>query len=109
MRAVELSPIKMQIKFPLVGGQPYDLLSLNELSPNPPMGDQTLDCADSEAVLLADLHQFGQTRHRPIIVQNFTKDARGFETGHGREIDCRFGVPCTAEDTAILGAQRKDV
>src|SRR5438105_12313658 len=109
MCAVELRPIKMQIEFTIVVRQPHNLLALNELFSTPPMSNQVLDCADSESVFFTDLHQLGQTRHRPVIVQNFAKDAGGFEAGHGGEVNCRFGVTCPPEDAAILGPQRKDM
>src|SRR5438105_9131369 len=109
MRAIEFRPVKMQVEFAVVGWEPHNLLALNELFPNAPMGDQALNRANSKSVLLADLHQFGQTRHRTIMMQNFTKHPRGSETGHGGEVNCRFGVTCTPENTAILSPQWKDV
>ena len=60
-------------------------------------------------MFFSELHQFREPRHRPIVVQDFTEDARRLESGQARQIDRRLGMPSAAEDAPVLGAKRKDM
>ena len=73
------------------------------------MGDQALDRADAQAVLLAELHQLRQARHCAVVVQDLAEHAGRLQPGHARKIDRRFGVPGAPQHAAILRAQGKDV
>src|SRR5207237_2250798 len=99
----------MQIEIAVIGWHLYDLFSLDQLFPHPPMRDQTLDGADAQPMFLAKPHQFRQACHRPVVVQNFAEDTGGLEPGHSREIDRRFSMTGATQDATVLRSQRKDV
>ena len=97
----------MQIEVAVVSRQLYDLLQLHELFAKTAIGDQTLDRANPQTMFFAKLHQFRQTRHCAIGVQNFAKHSRRLQARHCCQIDSGFGVPCASQHASVLGAQGK--
>ena len=90
MRAVQRRAIEMQIEVAVVRRQFHDLLRLDQFFLEASVRDQALDRADAQPVFFAELHQFRQTRHGPVVVQNFAENAGRLEPRHPRQIDRRF-------------------
>ena len=99
----------MQIEIAVVGRHFHDLLQLHEFFANTTISDQALDGANAQAVLFPELHQFGQTRHGAVIVQNFAKHSRRLQASHSCQIDRRLSVPRAPQHPAVLRAQREYV
>ena len=71
--------------------------------------DEVGNRADFQAVGFGELHQFGHTRHRAVVVDDFADDGGGDESAHPCQIDACFGVAGAHQYAAFLRAQRKDV
>ena len=110
---IELRAIQVQIEVAVVSRQLHDLLQLHELFAKTAIGDQTLDRANPQTMFFAKLHQFRQTRHCAIGVQNFAKHSRRLQARHCCQIDSGFGVPGhrttlpRVPHASVLGAQGK--
>ena len=109
MRVVHRRAIQVKIEIAVIGRQFHDLLALDQFLAQPAVSDQTLDRADPQLVFFPELHQLRQSRHRPVVVQDFAKHAGWLQTRHAREIDCRFGVSRAPQHAAFLRPQRKDM
>ena len=109
MRAVELRAIKVQIEIAVVRRQFHDLLALDQFFRHAAMRDQTLDRANAQPVLFAELHQLRQARHGAVVMQDFAEDARRLQPRHRGEIDGRFGVARAPQHAAVFRPQRKNM
>src|SRR4029453_17886158 len=82
MLAVEFRAIQMQIEITIVGGTFDDLLGLYKFLANATVGDQTLNCANAQAVFLAEFHQLRQPPHGAAVGQDFTRQPAGSQHAH---------------------------
>jgi hypothetical protein len=73
------------------------------------MLDQIEDGAELELVLLLELEEIGQPRHRAVVLDDFAEHAGGIEPGQPRQIDRRLGVAAALEHAAGLRPQRENV
>lgn len=73
------------------------------------VGHQIFDGQHHHVVLFGEGNHFRRMRHAAIVVGQFTQHAGRFETGHGNQIDGRFGVAATAQHAARLRTQREHV
>ena len=92
MHPVERRAVHMQIEIAVISRQFYHLFELDQLFALSSIGDQTLDRANAQPVLFAELHQLRQPRHRSVVMQDFAEHAGRLQPGHPRKIDRRFGV-----------------
>jgi hypothetical protein len=60
-------------------------------------------------VVLAELREIGDPRHRSVLIHHLAHDPRGYQPGKPGEVDCRLGLACSLEDAAGTRSQRKDV
>jgi hypothetical protein len=60
----------MQIEIAIISRHFHDLLQLHQFFANAPVRNQTLDRANTQAMLLPEFHQFRQARHGAVIVQD---------------------------------------
>ena len=104
MHPVEERSIEMEIEIAVIGRQFYHLLELDEFFAFPSIRDQTLDGANFQRVLLAELHQLRQTRHRSVVVQNFAEHTGWLQSGKLGKIDRRLRVTCSTQHAAIFRA-----
>ena len=99
----------MQIEIAVIRRHFHDLFALDQFFADPTMRDQTLNGANAEAVFFTEPHQLRQTRHRAVVMQNFAEHPGRLQSGHGGQINCRFGVTSAAQDAAVFCSQRKDM
>src|SRR5262249_30674446 len=97
---IDFGAIQMQIEIAVVGGQFYDLLQLHEFLALASIGDQTLDRANAQPVLLVELHQLRKTSYGAIVVQNFTQHASPLKSCHPCQIHSSLGVTGAPEHAA---------
>ena len=97
----------MQIEFTVVGRQFHDLFRYDQFFLHAPMGNQTLNRANAEAVLFLELHQLRKAGHGAVIVQDFAEHARGLQPGHCGKVDGCFRVAAPLEHAAVHRPQRK--
>ena len=62
-----------------------------------------------EPKLFGHLDQVRQSRHFTIFLHNFADHARWFQTGQHGHVNSRLSMPRSAQHTAILGYQWKNV
>ena len=60
-------------------------------------------------MLLAELDQVGDARHRPVVLHDLADHARGDQAREPREVDRRLGLAGALEHAAGTGAQREHV
>ena len=74
-----------------------------------PVGDELRDRDEGQAVLLGEPLEVRTARHRAVRIEDLADDPCGIQPGQSREIDARFGLTDTLQDTAGTRAQREDV
>ena len=99
----------MQIEIAVISRHFYNLFQFHQLFADAAVRDQALDGANAQGMLLAELHQLRQSRHRAIVVQNLAKHSSRLQPGHTCKIDRRLGVSGAPQHAAILRAQWKNV
>ena len=91
-------------------GRQLDLgLPLDQLLGAAPVGDQVLDRAELEAVLLAELDEVGHARHRAVLLHDLADHAGRRQAREPREVDRALGLARALERAAGARAQREDV
>src|SRR5262245_56581456 len=73
------------------------------------MSDETLDRADAQFVLLFELHQLWKSRHRAVVMQNFTENAGWLQAGEASQVYGCLRVTRATQNAAFLRPQGKDV
>jgi len=102
MRAIEFRTVKMKIEVAVLGRQFHDLFRLHQLFPHPPVRDQTLDRANTQAMFLAKFHELGQARHGPSSCRISQSTPARCKTRPSGQINApRYARP--SQDSAILG------
>ena len=74
-----------------------------------PVGNQILDGANLQTVMLGKRYQIIQPCHGAIIIHNFADDGGRIEPGEACQIDGRFGVAGADQDAAFTGDEREDM
>lgn len=69
--------------------------------------DEVGNRADFELVFFGEFHQFGHTRHRAVVVDDFADDGGGNQPVHLRQVDAGFGVSGTDEYAAFWARSGK--
>ena len=106
-----VEPVAVQVKLEIavVGRQVDDLHALDEFLARAAVGDEVLDGAELQAVLLLEAQQFGHAGHRAVVVDDFRQHARRTQPRQPREIDGGLGVAGAAQHAAVAVAQRENV
>ena len=73
------------------------------------VGDEVLDRDDLEVVLLAELDQVGQPRHRPVVLHDLADHAGRMQPASLARVDRAFGLADATKNAALARAQREDV
>ena len=72
-------------------------------------GDDVLDRADLETVLLSEDLQVRHAGHRAVVVHDLADHAGGARPGEPRQVDDALGLPAADEHAAVARAEREDV
>ena len=91
------------------GGQTRRDHPFDELVVAAAVGDQVGDGDHAEPVARAVLGQFGDSRHRAVVVHHLADHARGVQPGEAREVDRRLGLPGALEHAAGAALEREHV
>ena len=73
------------------------------------VGDEILDGDDLQAEALSDLPQLGKAGHRTILVDDLDECGYGLQASQTGQVNGRFGMPRTTQDTLVASTQWADV
>ena len=98
-----------RVKLAETGREPRRRSAMDEALVAQAVGHQILDRHDLERVLTGEFDEIGKTRHRAVVVHDLADDTGRTTAREPRKVDGAFGLPDTAEHSALAGAKRKDV
>jgi hypothetical protein len=106
---IDIVPVSDYTPHSEFGGQPsfcntvHKSLGLQSIRDELSYGDK------SEIVLRGELLELLTASCGPVLVENLTDNASGIESRQAREIDRRFRVTHTLQNSAITGTKRRNV
>ena len=109
MLSVQLRAVEIQIEIAVFSRHLHHLHSLDQFFPGATVFDQGLNGADLQAVLVCEIDQFGQPRHRAVIAHDLADHADGPAAAQFHQVHRRFRVAGALQHAARLGAQGKDM
>ena len=109
MLSVQLRAVEIQIEIAVFSRHLHHLHSLDQFFPGATVFDQRLNGADLQAVLVREIDQFGQPRHRAVIAHDLADHADGPAAAQFHQVHRRFRVAGALQHAAGLGAQGKDM
>ena len=74
-----------------------------------PVADQIRRRDDLQAVVLGEVDQIGDPRHRPVFLHDFANNARRNQACDARKIHRSLGLAGADQHAAIASAQRKNM
>ena len=101
--------VEIELEIAVVGWQVDGLDAFDQLLAVGAVGDEVLDRAELEAVLLPETQQLRDAGHRAVVVDDFRQDPGGTQTGEAGEIDGGLGVSGPAQDSAGAVAERENM
>jgi hypothetical protein len=81
----------------------------NEMIVPAAIGNEIGDGCDLQPVQLREFYQIWQPRHGAVFIHDLADHARRIEACEAGDIDSRFGVPGTDQNTAVAGHERENV